>query len=106
ITEPIKSFAFITPFLLLFSHDAFEIIVTDATYNTNTLKYELYGIMGVIDKTAFSLSYCLVATDIIGVNNVKVFLTDKDMVQISAAVLHIKRAIEQHLSSKKQVIQL
>ncbi|RIA85997.1 hypothetical protein C1645_878967 [Glomus cerebriforme] len=103
-TEPTESFAFITPFLSLFPHDAFEIIVTDATYNTNTSKYELYEIMGVINGTAFPLSYCLVVTGknrpianilagwytalkIIGMNNMKVFLTDKDMAQISAAVL-------------------
>jgi hypothetical protein len=134
-TEPIETFAFITPFLSQFPHDAFEIIVTDATYNTNTSKYELYGIMGIIDGTAFPLSYCLVAAGkkrpmvnilagwysalkIYGVNNVKTFLTDKDMAQIGAAVLvwpkvciqlclwHMKRAVEQHLSSKKQVIQM
>ncbi len=50
-------------------------------------------------------------------NNVKTFLTDKDMAQINAAISiwpnvhiqlclwHIKRTVEQHLSSKKQIIQ-
>ena len=60
--------------------------------------------MGIIDGTAFPLSYFLVVTGknrpmvnllarwyealkIYGVNNVKIFLTDKDMAQIGAAVL-------------------
>ena len=134
-TEPTKSFAFITPFLSQFPHDTFKTVVTDATYNTNVLKYELYGIMGIIDGTAFPLSYILVAagknrpiTKILagwfaalkmyGLNNVKNFLTDKDMAQINAALLnwpniciqlclwHMKRAVEQHLSSRKQVTQM
>ncbi len=60
--------------------------------------------MGVIDETAFPLSYLLVATEknrpIIkilaewftvlktkGLNNIKTFLTDKDIAQIKAAIL-------------------
>jgi hypothetical protein len=39
--EPISTFAFITPFLFQFSHDALEVIVTDEAYNTNTSKYNL-----------------------------------------------------------------
>src|SRR6266498_4742870 len=54
----------------------------------------------------------------LGMNNVKTFLTDKDMAQINAAISiwpnvhiqlclwHIKWAVEQHLSSKKQIIQI
>ena len=53
-----------------------------------------------------------------GVNNVKIFLTDKDMAQINAAksvwpnahiqlcLWHVKRAVEQHLSSKKKIVQI
>ena len=112
-----------------------ETIVTDATYNTNSTKYELYGVMGVIDGTAFPISYLLVSagknrpiTRILmgwftalkeyGMNNVKIFLTDKDMAQINAAISiwpnahiqlclwHVKRAVEQHLSSKKQILRI
>jgi len=90
--------------------------------------------MGVINGTAFLLSYLFIATGknwpIIkilvewftvlktkGLNNIKTFLTDKNIAQIKATMLvwpkvciqlclwHLKRAVEQHLSSKKQVIQ-
>jgi len=134
-SEPIKSFAFITPFFSKLPQNAFETIVTDATYNTNSSKYELYGVMGIIDGTAFPLSYLLVSTGknrpitkilagwfaalkVHGVNDIKYFLTDKDMAQINAAVSiwpkvciqlclwHVKGAVEQHLSSRKQVIQI
>ena len=128
--EPIESFGFITPFLSQLPHCALETIVTDATYNTNSTKHELYGIMGVVDGTSFPLSYLLVSagknrpiTKILmgwylalkehGLNNVRIFLTDKDMAQINAAISvwpnahiqlclwHVKRAVDQHLSSKK-----
>src|ERR1044072_186923 len=134
-TNPIESFAFITPLFSQISHNALKTVVTDATYNTNVSKYELYGIMGVIDGTAFPLSYLLVATgknrpiiEILagwfaslknkGLNSVKTFLTDKDMAQINAAILvwpkaciqlclwHLKQTVEQHLSSRKQVVQI
>jgi hypothetical protein len=133
--EPIESFAFITPFLSHLPRCALETIVADATYNTNSMKHELYGIMGVIDGTSFPLSYLLVSagknrpiTKILmgwfsalkehGINNVKTFLTDKDMAQINAAISiwpnahvqlclwHVKRAVEQHLSSKKKIVQI
>jgi hypothetical protein len=53
-----------------------------------------------------------------GANNIKYFLTDKDMAQINAAISiwpkvciqlylwHVKQAVEQHLSSRKQVTQI
>jgi len=133
--EPTESFAFITPFFSQLPYYALETIVTDATYNTNSTKYELYGVMGVIDGTAFPISYLLVSagknrpiTRILmgwftalkeyGMNNVKIFLTDKDMAQINAAISiwpnahiqlclwHVKRAVEQHLSSKKQILRI
>ena len=59
--ELTESFAFITPFFSQLSYYALETIVTDATYNTNSIKYELYGVMGVIDGTAFPISYLLVS---------------------------------------------
>jgi len=91
--------------------------------------------MGVVDGTSFPLSYLLVSagknrpiTKILmswfaelkehGINNLKLFLTDKDTAQINAAIStwtnahvqlclwHVKRAVEQHLSSKKKIIQI
>ncbi len=61
--ELTESFAFITLFFFQLSHYALEIVITDATYNTNSIKYELYGIIGVIDGTAFPISYLLVSAD-------------------------------------------
>ena len=87
--------------------------------------------MGIIDGTAFPLSYCLVAAGknrpmanilsgwyaalkAYGVNNVKIFLTDKSIAQISAAVViwsevciqlclrHIKRAVEQQIPTAEK----
>ncbi|GES80270.1 hypothetical protein GLOIN_2v1789188 [Rhizophagus clarus] len=43
------------------SYFALETIVTDATYNTNSIKYGLYEIMGVVYGTSFPLSYLLVS---------------------------------------------
>lgn len=79
-------------------------IVIDATYNTNALKYELYRVIEIIDGTAFSLLYILVAAGknwpmtkilaewfailkVYDINDIKNFLTDKNMAQINTALL-------------------
>ena len=103
IKELTESFAFITPFFFQLLYYALETIITDATYNTNSIKYEFYKVIGVIDRTVFPISYLLVSagknrsiTRILmgwfialkeyGMNNVKIFLIDKDMAQINMAI--------------------
>ncbi|CAG8848852.1 4852_t:CDS:1, partial [Racocetra persica] len=39
----------------------FDAIQIDATYSTNKIGWELYVIMGVIDRTGFPISYLLIA---------------------------------------------
>ncbi|RGB26960.1 hypothetical protein C1646_674366 [Rhizophagus diaphanus] len=81
-TNKPKSFAFITPFFSQLSQFALKTLVTDATYNTNSTKYELYGIMGVVDGTSFPLSYLLVSVG----KNRPITEILMDMAQINAAM--------------------
>ena len=43
-------------------YNKFDAIEIDATYVTNNLSWELYAIMGVVDRTGFPLSYLLIST--------------------------------------------
>ncbi|CAG8844168.1 3396_t:CDS:2, partial [Gigaspora margarita] len=129
--DPVEVFAFITPFITELPKITFETLLIDATYNTTKLKHELYSILAVIDGTGFPISYLYIssgknrdrrmilskwfkAISNMNINNVKILLSDKDFSQISSAQAiwkdlrvqlckwHVKRAIEQKLSSTKK----
>ncbi|CAG8825445.1 40067_t:CDS:2, partial [Gigaspora margarita] len=51
------------PLFDVFPKDQITVIAVDATYNTNRLKYELYMILGIIDRAGFPLTYLLVKPD-------------------------------------------
>ncbi|CAG8759367.1 299_t:CDS:2, partial [Gigaspora rosea] len=130
LNQPTHVFGFLTSFFNKLPHIAFETIMVDATYNTNQLKYELYAVMAIIDGTGFPILYCFIESGkgrdiraaIItswfkflyenGLKEVKTILSDKDFAQISSGMTiwknveiqlckwHLRRAIEQKLSSK------
>lgn len=122
-------FAFATKFLQMLPDSVLFELMVDATYNTNKQKYELYGAMAIVDGTGFPLSYLFLATGKNRpvcrtitewfaalkkrrLSVIETFYTDKDFAQISAAkatwpevnvqlcLWHVKRAIEQKLSSR------
>ncbi|CAG8787770.1 23844_t:CDS:2 [Gigaspora margarita] len=110
LDEPIHVFSFLTGF---FNQLLCETIMVDATYNTNQLKYELYALMTIVDRTGFPLSYCFIeAKKENELKEVKIILSDKDFTQISSGMAiwknaeiqlckwHVRRAIEQKLSSQ------
>ena len=128
-------FSFATTFLHVLPRFSLTSIMVDATYNTNKLKYKLYGIMAIIDGTGFSISYLFLACgrnrDVTSsltkwfcalkmqvLTDVAIFYTDKDFAQIAAAkntwpgvniqlcLWHVKRAVEQRLSSRAQMQKL
>ncbi|CAG8768436.1 11493_t:CDS:2, partial [Gigaspora rosea] len=132
LNNPTLAFAFITPLINILLNAAFRVIVVDATYNTNQLKYELYSIIGIIDSTGFPISYLYIAN---GKNrdirmiitswfkkihelniNIETLLTNKDCTQISSARAiwkdiniqlykwHVLRAIEQKLASTTKIM--
>ncbi|CAG8839068.1 23246_t:CDS:2, partial [Racocetra persica] len=61
LSEPVDSFAFLTPFFSFLPKMAYECLLVDSTYNTNKSKYELYALMATIDYTGFPVSYLYVA---------------------------------------------
>lgn len=122
-------FAFATKFLDALPDSAMSELMVDATYNTNRQKYELYGALAIVDGTGFPVSYLLLAsgknrpvsrtiTEWFGrlkekrFSRIQTIYTDKDFAQIHAAketwphinvqlcLWHVKRAIEQKLSSQ------
>jgi hypothetical protein len=122
-------FAFSTKFLDVLPDSVLHELMVDATYNTNKQKYELYGAMAIVDGTGFPLSYLFLATgrnrpvtrtitEWFGalktkrLGNIQTVYTDKDLAQINAAratwsnvniqlcLWHVKRAVEQKLSSR------
>jgi hypothetical protein len=122
-------FAFSTKFLDVLPDSVLCELMVDATYNTNKQKYELYGAMAIVDGTGFPLSYLFLATgrnrpvtrtitEWFGalktkrLGNIQTVYTDKDLAQINAAratwsnvniqlcLWHVKRAVEQKLSSR------
>lgn len=125
-------FAFTTTFFDILPLNSLMELMVDATYNTNKLKYELYGAMAIVDGAGFPISYLFIApgknrdiTNIITewfvalktqqLANVRIFYTDKDLSQINAAkatwnnikvqlcLWHVNRAVEQKLSSRTKV---
>ena len=122
-------FAFATKFLDVLPDAVLLELMVDATYNTNKQKYELYGALAIVDGTGFPVSYLFLATGrnrpvtrVITewfemlktkrLENIQTFYTDKDLAQINAAratwpdaniqlcLWHVKRAVEQKLSSR------
>jgi hypothetical protein len=122
-------FAFSTKFLDMLPDSVLFELMVDATYNTNKQRYELYGALAIVDGTGFPVSYLFLATGknrpvtrVITnwfealktkrLGNIQTVYTDKDLAQINAAqatwpdvniqlcLWHVKRAVEQKLSSR------
>jgi len=102
-TAVTKAVAFITPFFDMVVGDSrVEEYLMDATYKTNQLGYDLYGVLASVRGTGFPIAYMLVKNEV-GVKDAqfeivkkflqelkerglqpKFFFTDKDWSQIKA----------------------